>query len=352
MKAFKPHLQGLPSYPYRKVEAPVKLDQNESPYELPAELKTEVLRRLQALAFNRYPDLHAEEVRARLSAWLGWPAEGLVLSPGSNLLIQALAQAASRVLDTAPAFPHYAFSARMAGTPYQAVRLKPGFALPKEALLEALDGPPGVFFLPNPHAPTGQLFAEEDLEELAEKARAAGWIFVVDEAYHQFSGTDLAGLARRNPQVALLRTFSKAWGLGGVRAGYLMAAPEVARVVQNFIPPFGLPAHTAAVLLTVLEAPGYVDEAVARIVAERNRLLEALQRHPTWRAYPSWTNFLLVRTPEAAQAFQGLLQRGILVRRQDQYPMLEGCIRVTVGTREENDRFLEAAFALAEVPHA
>jgi len=352
VKAFKPHLQGLPSYPYKKVEAPIKLDQNESPYDLPAELKQRVLARLQGLDFNRYPYLHAEDVRERLAAWLNWPAEGLVVSPGSNLLIQALAQASNAVLDTAPSFPHYAFSAKISATPYRAIALGSGFSLPTEALLEAMEAPPGVLFLPNPHAPTARLFAEADIHLLADKAARTGWLLVIDEAYHQFSGTDYAPLARANPSVALLRTFSKAWGLGGIRAGYLLASPEVCNVVQNFIPPFGLPAHTAQILLTVLEAPGYVQGIVQTLVAEREKLFRALQKHTTWRVYESQTNFLLIRTPDAAAAYQGLLRQGILVRRQDHYPGLEGCIRVSVGTPQENQRFLEAAFSLAEVPHA
>jgi len=352
VKAFKPHLQGLSSYPYQKVEAPVKLDQNESPYDLPPELKAQILKRLDRLAFNRYPYLHAEDVREKLAAWLDWPVEGLVLSPGSNLLIQALVQAARRVLDTLPSFPHYAFSARMNAVPYQAVALGQGFTLPTETLQQAMHGEPGVLFVPNPHAPTGQLFPPDEIVLLAEQAARQGWLLVVDEAYHQFAQTDYAWLARTNPHVALLRTFSKAWGLGGVRTGYLLAAPEVCNVVQNLIPPFALPAHTAQVLLAVLEAPSYVEKVVQAIQAERDRLFTALEQHPTWRPYPSQTNFLLVHTPEAAAAYQQLLRQGVLVRRQDHYAGLEGCIRVTVGTPQENQRFLEAAFALAEVSGA
>lgn len=352
MKAFKPHLQGLPSYPYKKVEASIKLDQNESPYDLPTELKQRVLERLQHLDFNRYPTLHAEDVRERLASYLGWPMEGLVVSPGSNLLIQALVQAAGRVLDTAPSFPHYAFSAKISATPYRAIALGAGFCLPTQALLEALDALPGVLFLPNPHAPTAQLFAESDIRRLADAAAQTGGLLVIDEAYHQFSGTDYAWLAKANPHVAILRTFSKAWGLGGIRAGYLMASPEVCNVIQNFVPPFGLPAHTAQILLTVLESPGYVQGIVQTLLAERERLFQALQQHPTWKVYKSQTNFFLIRTPDAAAAYNGLLRRDVLVRRQDHYPGLEGCIRASVGTPQENTRFLEAAFSLAEVPHA
>lgn len=341
----------MPHYPYKKVEAPIKLDQNESPLDLPAELKQQVLQRLATLDWNRYPSLHADELREQLAAHVNWNPQGVVVSPGSNLLIQVLAQAALRVLDTSPSFPHYAISAKLAGVPYQAVALGADWSLPTAALLEAMTPQAGVLFVPNPHAPTGQGFAESDLQALAQQAQQTGWLLVIDEAYQQFSGTDFRELARSNPHVVLLRTFSKAWGLGGIRAGYLLGSSTVANVVQNLLPPFGVPAHTAVVLQSVLEFPHYVAERVMQTQTERERMYQALQQHPTWRVYPSQTNFMLLRTPDAATAYRHLLNQGILVRRQDHYAGLEGCIRVSVGTPAENDRFLQAAFA-AEVQHA
>ncbi|MER3603591.1 MAG: histidinol-phosphate aminotransferase, partial [Thermus sp.] len=302
--------------------------------------------RLAALPWNRYPELHAEDVRAKLAEALGWPFEGVVMSPGSNLLIQSLVQATNCVLDTAPSFPHYAHAARLAGTPYRAVLLRPegeGFALDLEALL--LQFTEGVLFLANPHAPTGSLFPQEAVLALAERAQEVGGLLVVDEAYREFAGVDHRALAQKNPHVALLRTFSKAWSLGGVRAGYLMASPEVAGVIQNLLPPFALPVHTTALLLCVLEAPGYVEEVVQYVKRERESLYEALKAHPTWRPLRSHTNFLLVRTPDAQEAFHKLLAHGVLVRRQDHYPLLSGALRVTVGRAEENRAFLEAAYA-------
>ena len=147
--------------------------------------------------------------------------------------------------------------------------------------------------------------------------------------------------------MALLRTFSKAFALGGIRAGYLLASPEVAEVVREVLPPFVLPAHTAVILEVVLENPGYVGEVVEEVVRERERTYGALLRHPDWRPYPSRTNFLLVKTPDAEEAFRHLLAQGVLVRRQDRYPGLEGCLRVTVGRKEEMDAFLRAAFGVA-----
>ena len=348
VNAFKPHLANVADYPYAKVDARVKLDQNESPEDLPQELKARALERLAKLPWNRYPELHAEDVRAAVARHEGWPEAGIVLAPGSNLLVLALASAARTVVDTVPAFPYYKGGAQAAGTPWRGIPLGAGFALPKAELLAAMDaGDGGVVFLPNPHAPTGRLFESGDVAELAAKARARGWLLVVDEAYHAFAGTDARPLARENDHVAVLRTFSKAWALGGIRAGYLLASPKVAAVVRACVPPFCIPAHTSAILLTVLESPGYVKGLAERIRAERARLLEGLARHPRWKAYPSAANYVLVRTPDAKVAFDHLLSRGLLVRRQDHYPGLEGCIRISVGTREENDLLLAAA---AEAP--
>jgi histidinol-phosphate aminotransferase len=346
MDAFKPHLADVADYPYAKHEAFIKLDQNESPEDFPPDLKARALDRLEKLAWNRYPELHAEDVRAAVARHEGWPHDGVVLSPGSNLLVLALAHAARSVLDTVPSFPYYRGAASYAGTPHRALALGDGFSLPRDELLAAMDGPPGVLFLPNPHGPTGALFASPDVEALAARAAGNGWVLVVDEAYHAFAGSDARPLARANPNVAVLRTFSKSWALGGIRAGYLLGSSRVAAVARALIPPFCLPAHTGAILLTALEAPGYVDALVARIRAERSRVLAAMAAHPVWKALPSASNFFLVRTPDAQAAHAHLLSRGILVRRQDHYPGLSGCVRVTVGTPRENDAFLAAAFAV------
>lgn len=343
MNAFKPHLADVADYPYTKVDAPIKLDQNENPEDFPAPLKQRALERLAALPWNRYPDLGGEEVRAAIARHEEWPENGIVLSAGSNLLILALCSAANRVLDTAPAFPYYKGGAVAAGTPWEAVPLREGFALPLEGLLAKMDAAkPGVLFLPNPHGPTGRIFEAEGITKLAERARETGWVLVVDEAYHEFSGTDYRPLARANPNVGLLRTFSKAWSLGGIRAGYLLASPKVAAVAAALLPPFRIPAHTAAILLTALESPGYVGPMVERIRAERDRLFAGLSKHPRWKPYPSGANYILVKTPDAKAAYDHLLARGILIRRQDHYAGLEGCIRVTAGTPAEDDAFLAA----------
>jgi len=335
----------LTAYPYKKVEAAIKLDQNESPWDLPEDLKDRALERMRREPWNRYPDMHAEGIRSLVARELRWPEAGVVVAPGSNFLVMALAQAARRVLDTAPSFAFYEGAARLTGTPYRAVPLAADFGLPVEELLRDMDGgDAGVVFLAVPHAPTGSVFEVPDVRRVAEKARERGWILAIDEAYCQFSGTDHRALAAENPNVVLLRTFSKAFGLGGVRAGFLLAVPDVAAKLQAMLPPFDVPVHTAAVLATVLESADRAAEVAGCIAAERDRIIAGLARHPTWKTHPSRANFFLVRTPDAEAAWRSLLERGILVRRQDHLPGLKGCLRVSVGTPAENDAFLKAAF--------
>lgn len=349
MEAFKPHIAAVPDYPYEHSPGTIKLDQNENPFSLPAELRKLLGSRLAELEFGRYPEAHAESAGAALASFEGWPAEGVVLAPGSNLLINALAAAANGVLDTQPSFAHYAIAAEIAGTPYQAVALGPDFSLPVAELGQRMldASQPGICFLANPHAPTGKFFALEQIDTLAEIAERSGWILVVDEAYHDFAPQDYKRKALGRSQVAIMRTFSKGWGLAGVRIGYLLASPELAGIVRNLLPPFVLSAPAIAILEVCLENPGYVTETSEQIRRERERVYQSLLAHPNWRAYPSDTNFLLLRTPNAKAAFEALLQEGIVVRSQDHVPGLEGCLRVTIGTPEENDRFLAAALGLA-----
>ncbi len=348
MKPFKPYVAELRDYPYENIDVPVKLDQNENPFDLPRELLAGVFSRLGSLNINRYPEIRSQTLRKRLAAFEGWEAEGVVLAPGSNVLIQALAAAAQRVLDVEPSFAFYQGAAHIGDTPYQAVQLLPSFALPVKALIRVMAqaDQPGVFFLPNPHAPTGTLFGLAEIDELAEAAAQHGWLMVIDEAYYQFAPHDCKRQVKDQPHMALLRTFSKAWGLAGLRAGYLLASPEVAGLVQRILSPFIFSSVTQVLLEEVLEHPGYVAEHAERIRRERERMYVELKAHPSWRAFPSAGNFLLIKTQDAGVAQQALLRRGVAIRRQDHLPGLDGCIRVTVGTVVENDAFLKAAFEL------
>ena len=263
------------------------------------------------------------------------------------LLIQLSAMGGGRVLTVKPNFALYGLDARLLGAELTEVPLREDQSVDFDALIAALgqaSGPAarGVIYLPRPHAPTGSLCSLGDVERLA--LASQGWLLVIDEAYHHFMDSeDARALARRHPHVVLLRTLSKAWGLAGLRMGYALTSDGVARQLRKLVPPFGVSVLQTVCTLVALEHPGYVQARVAHTLRERERLFLALQRHPSWQPMPSHANFLLVRTPDAAQAHAQLLAGGVLVRRQDSLPGLHGCLRVTVGTTEENDAFLRAA---------
>lgn len=334
----------LPAYHFRHHDQPVKLDQNESPWDLPETLRARVLERVAALPTHRYPALHAERLRERIASLEGWPEAGVVVAPGSNVLIQAAAIAAGlgrRVLSVTPSFSLYALQAQLVGADLRLVPLGAGFELPRAALLHELAHGEGVHFLAAPMAPTGNAVEAADVATLA-RAGDHRWLTVIDEAYGAFAGSDHAAVVRAHDTAVSLRTFSKAFGLAGARLGYALASEALAEQLQKVVVPFAVSSLQAAVLETVLEEPEYVAERVATVRAERERLAASLRGRPALTVFPSVTNFLLVRVADAEATFAGLAARGVLVRRQDHLPGLEGCLRVSVGTRAENDAFVAA----------
>lgn len=345
----RPAVLQSPDYPFTPVNAPVKLDQNESFADFPHELKAMALERLRHVPWHRYTDLNAEVLSEAIAAHDGWSAEGTVVTTGSNVLIALLIQLSAlggRVVTVTPNFALYALDARLLGAALTEVPLRADASLDIDALIGALGssegtGPHGVIYIPRPHAPTGSLCGLDELERLAQAC--PGWLLVVDEAYHHFAPDDARELARRHGHVVLLRTFSKAWGLAGLRLGYALASGAVAQQLRKLVPPFGVSLMQTVCAQVALEHPGYLRERVAVTLQERARMTAALQTHPTWTVQPSFANFLLIRTPDAAVAHRTLLAHGVLVRRQDSLRGLQGCIRVTVGTAEENSAFLRAA---------
>ena len=346
----RPEVRAARAYHFTARPARIKLDQNESPYDLPPELKAEVWAKLETVPWNRYSELAAESLRAAIARFHSWDEAGVVVSGGSNVLIQAFVAACGigqRVLSVKPTFAVYGEQARLLAAPLTEVPLEDDFSLPLTALLGELQRGPGVFFLANPAAPTGNVFSRDELIALTEAA-APDWTLVFDEAYHQFADGDLLELVRANSHTASLRTFSKAFGLGGVRLGYALTSPELAQNVQKLLLPFSVSALQVATGLTVLEHPEYVASRATEAKRERDSLFNELQQLPGLEVYPSQTNFLLFRTENAEAFFGALLTEGILVRRQDHLPGLAGCLRASVGTPEENRAFLTAAKKVSE----
>lgn len=340
-------VRNAPGYRFRAHPHRVKLDQNEAPDDLPPEVRERAMEKMRSASWHRYPDMHATTLARLLAEREGWDPAGVVVAPGSNVLIQGAILAAGlgrRVATVAPTFAVYVDQARLLGVPLDTVPLlRPSFSLDVPAMRSVLEAGPGVAFLADPAAPTGNRLADADVAAVLDAASQNDWLTVIDEAYAPFDGRDRLDLVRERPERVSLRTLSKADGLAGVRLGYALCAPDTARQLEKVLLPFRVSALQAAVAEAVLEAGAPLRQArVKEIVRERDRMRAALTRLDAVHAFESSTNFVLFRVDDPEGVHRRLLEEGVLVRRQDHLPGVEGCLRVTVGRRDENDAFLDA----------
>jgi histidinol-phosphate aminotransferase len=345
----RPVLAGMRAYEAEDAGRLVKLDANENPYPPPAALRERIAGAAAALDLNRYPDPDAVSLRALLAARSGWRADGILLGNGSDelivLLLAACGAEAATLLVPTPTFSMYRHIALTMGWRVEEVPLAAGFALDEEALLAgAARTQPRLSVFASPNNPTGNLFERTVLERYL---AAASGVVVIDEAYHDFAGASVVPLLERHPNLVVLQTLSKI-GLAGLRLGMLLAAPDLVHELNKVRLPYNVGAFPQAAARIVLENAGFLEGQVRAIRGERERVAGALGGLEGVRVFPSDANFLLFRTSKESRAvFEGLRKRGVLVRDLGGRPgPLHGCLRVTIGTAEENQAFLEA------LPHA
>jgi len=329
---------------YRLVEetAAVKLNQNESPWDVPPEVKEQIFARLGARPWNRYAQEVPGRVAAKLAELNDWPVEGVVLGSGSNLLLAAVAAAAVRegqaVCAPRPGFALYRLLAGVADARLTAIPFGPDFAYDPKAWCAAMaSARPALAFLCTPNNPTGSFMDRDGVRAVA---AACPGVLVIDEAYREFAGEDRRDVLGACEHVILSRTFSKAFSAAGIRLGYLLAHPGLAAEIRKLVPPFNIGILTATAAEVLLERRDLFSGRVRELCAERERVQTALGRMAGVRTFPSRANFFLVETPYVAEALAAEMKaRGILVRSGGDEE-LRHMVRVNVGTREENDRFL------------
>ena len=344
----RPEIRALSAYHVPAVGDVLKLDAMENPYPWPdASLRARWLDTLAGIAANRYPDPRASEVGTRLRAHLGLPDDQrLLLGNGSDELIQlvtlAVARPGATVLVPEPTFVMYRMIATFCGLECIGVPLRDDFGLDLPALEAAIaEHDPAVVWLAWPNNPTGTLWPRADVERVL---HAAGGLVVVDEAYQPFACDSFIGELGRRDNLLVLRTLSKL-GLAGLRLGALAGPPAWLDEIDKLRLPYNVNVLTQVSVAFALEHFERLEEQAATIRAERERLRESLARLPAVTVYPSAANFILVRVPEgrARPIFDGLLAAGILIKCLDgSHPALVDCLRITVGTPEQNERLLEA----------
>jgi histidinol-phosphate aminotransferase len=342
-------VRAMKPYAVAQADGLVKLDAMENPYGLPPELQREIADAVSRVAINRYPDPTAPALVRRLRETMRVPPEyDVLLGNGSDEIIHIIVQSVARpgavVLAPRPSFVMFGAYAALAKLEYVGVLLRPDFALDAGAFLDAMERHrPAVVFIAYPNNPSGNLFDEEAIARII---AAAPGLVVIDEAYNAFGRKTFLPRLAEFPNLVVMRTLSKL-GLAGIRLGYAVGLPEWIREFDKVRSPYNVNSLTHVVAERVLAHHDVLDAQAKRIIAERARMDGELRKLPGVTVFPSDANFILVRVPDAAAVFEGMRRRGVLVKNLDTgVPLLEGCVRLTIGTPEENRRCL-AAFSEA-----
>ena len=340
-----PALERIEAY---KVEggqdAEVKLNQNESPFDLPMWLKDKILDEFRREPWNRYPDILPYRGMATYASFLGVPAESVIMSNGSNEMLytifMACVGAGRKVLIPEPSFSLYDKLAVLLQGEIVSVPLNPDLSFDVDAIIAAAEKEKVDFIvLSTPNNPAGKSMSHEEVERIVSTCDA---IVLADEAYIEFSQQEsVVDLIDRYPNLIVLRTMSKALALAGMRIGFAITNPELMAEITKPKIPFASGRLAEITLANVLENYSLVTDAVHYILAERQRMETALAGIAGVEVFESDTNFLIIRVGNAKEVFTKLREGGVLVRNVSGYPLMENCLRCNIGLIEENDRLLE-----------
>lgn len=343
----KPSVREQPAYTLAAPQARRKLNQNESPFDFPPELKRQVLEQASGRAWQRYPEFAPPDLLARLAAHYGWLADGVLVGNGSNELIQSTLavtlSAGDAVVAPSPTFSLYRLLTAVFGGRYVPVPLRDGYVFDVDDLIDtARRAAAKVIVLNSPNNPTGSALPEGAVERILSATTA---LVLADEAYQDFGGPSAVGLLPRSSRLVVLRTFSKALGLAGLRFGLALAHPAVAREIAKGKLPYNVNVVTLAAARTALEHAPMLAARTREVIAIRDRFVARLATVPGLTVYPTAANFVLMRCarPPAKDLFRRLLDDyGILVRDVSDSPQLSECLRISIGTSEDMDAVIHA----------
>ncbi len=340
----KPAVRNIAAYTLREYDYDIKINQNENPHDVPEDIKRDILDFALERSWSRYPPFDPAGLRRRLAEYAGWTADGVVAGNGSNEIIQALMEIflgdGDVLVLPSPTFTVYRLVATVLGARVREVPLNSDYTFDCGALEKSfLDGG-AMIVLCSPNNPTGAMYPHADIERLLAMTDRP---VVVDEAYFEFSRETAADLLAGHDNLVVLRTFSKAFALAGLRLGYGLMSPELAREVNKARLPYNINFFTIAAAEKLLENRARLVPVLDGIIDERDRMFEAMNGIDGVRAHPSRANFILFETElPPKRVFEGVLDDGILIRDVSSYPMLDRALRVSVSVRGENDRFLES----------
>ena len=341
-------IQSMHAYAVQDSAGLVKLDAMENPHRLPVALQAHLGQRLGALAFNRYPDGRVNDLRQALADYAQMP-EGfdIMLGNGSDELISLLALACdvpdASVLSPLPGFVMYGMSAQLQGLQFVGVPLTPDFELDEAAMLNAIARySPAITYLAYPNNPTANLWDDRTIENIIEAVAQQGGLVVMDEAYQPFASKSYINRITQHRHVLLMRTLSK-FGLAGVRLGYMMGPRALIAEIDKVRPPYNISVLNCECALFALENADVFATQALDLIAQRAMLLESLGKMPGVKRWKSDANMILVRVVDSTKTFEAMRAQGVLVKNVSKmHPLLINCLRLTVGTSDENLKMLAA----------
>ena len=339
---YRKDLDKMPSYDGVERDYRIKVNANECNLNLPPLVEERVLSRLSRVAFNRYPNYEYDSLREQIARNFSVDVEQILLGSGSSEIIEKLFYAfggstSSKIVYPQPSFSMYKIYAKAAEAQPVPFELNDKYDLKIDKYIDIIKKEePALAVVCNPNNPTGNVLTVDQIEEIAKNIDCA---FLVDEAYVEFYGKSSVNLVKKYPNLIVARTFSKAYGLAGVRVGYMIANKEVTKMIEKTYMPYHLNSLSLATADIVYQMR---DEFVPRIqmmIAERKRMSEQLKTLKGVKVYPSNTNFVLIHYDKAVELNEYLESLNIGVRSFGSAPRLENCLRISMGTREENDEW-------------
>lgn len=349
MKAVRPaapQLAGIQPYDPKYIPAEVMLSANENSLDVPFEIRREVEREVRRTPLNRYPDPLANDLRDLIAEANGLDRDQVLLGNGGDELLFDMALAwggpGRKFMNLPPTFSVYNNNAQLTNTEIVEVPRRADFSIDEDAVLERLSqGDIDYTIVTSPNNPTGDLAHYSFIQKMLE---VSDTLVMVDEAYFEFSRYTARPLLTEYQNVILLRTFSKAFSMAGVRLGYVLGNAEVLNEFKKVRQPYSVDAVSQAIARVVFQNRAQFEKGIDAIISERSRMFDILGGMPGLTAFPSDSNYILFRLDErydAGKVWQSLLDQGVLIRDFSRSQYLENCLRVSIGTEAENTRFLE-----------
>ncbi|MCL6471771.1 MAG: histidinol-phosphate transaminase [Firmicutes bacterium] len=340
----RPQVAATKPYHIPDVKADIFMSANESPYNLPEAILEQIKDALDDIAYNRYPDPQSLELRELISSHFGLEAGNVFVGNGGDEVIQNLYLAyggsGRKAVTFEPMFEVYGITGRMTDTEIVSILRNPDDLKADDSIKQAYGIDAALIFLCNPNNPTGDTVPIDRIEELLQNTEA---LVVIDEAYGEFSGETALPLLAKYENLAILKTFSKAFSLAGLRAGYLLASEEVVGNLMKVKLFFNFSKLSQAIAKIAFANRAVFDKQIQVILRDRDKLFAEMSKIEGIKVFPSRSNFILFRTNKpATDVWQSILDKGILIRNCSNLVLLENCLRVTVGTPEENRAFLDA----------